>query len=225
MKTYRWTIAIGLVLSFATLRFLSGGEVGFSMVQSGGKTVVSSSTHPIFMFWAVSILVVAWLLLRSEFQVIVVGSAGLVRRFLCFLIDFYALVIAEGSFLALIPLAVEAKRTGHFAWSFGRDYSVPSDLYILTPLALAGFLLLPAYIGWALIRGKPTVGGFVTGTFVKSVDDHSQVVDWGAALKWMFWAALGAGLWPYTLLRGRDKKGRTWYDRMSDCDVTHVTFQ
>ena len=202
----------------------SGGQVGFSSVQSSGNTVVSDSTHPALMLWGLAAVVAAYLLLKVQIRIRIIGSAGIVRRFLCFFVDLYALVIAESSFLSIIPLVVEAKRTGHFAWSFARNYSVASDQYVLIPLAFIGVLLFPAYIGYALIRGKPTLGEFLTGTSIMRSGDPTRKFDWRTVFKRMFWMSMGAGLWPYTLIRGRDKKGRTWYDRVTDCDVARTEF-
>jgi len=126
-RIYRWSVGIGL------------GEVGFSMMLAGGKTVVSSGTHPVWLFLGAFAIAGIWFLFTRHFQVDEIGSAGLARRFLSFVIDLDVVIIAQGSFLALVPLNLEARRTGHFAWSFARDYTLTADAYIFTPLALVGF--------------------------------------------------------------------------------------
>ncbi len=223
-RKYRWALWTVLGLSFVLMHYFGNGEVGFSSISKGERTLVSVSTHPVLMLWALIVVGTSCAFYRRQPQIAEIGSVGLARRFLSFAIDFYLTVFVEGSFMALVPLAFEAKRTGRFAWSFVREYSVSTDPYVFVPLGLFAVLSLPVYIGLAMTKGWPSVGEFLTGILVRPTAGQLQNFNWSSVFRRMFWAGIGAGLWPYTLLRRRDKNGRTWYDRMSDCDVAHVNY-
>lgn len=225
MLRIRQIILAGLVLSVLCIGVFSGGQIGFSIQQSGGQTLVSSSSHPIMMLWAICAIVFVLVLFKWKLTTSDIETSGLWRRFGSFLIDLYVSVLVGGSFLALIPLGFEAKRTGHFSWSFARDYSVLADPYVFKPLAYFSTLVPLLYFVFALTQGSPTIGDFVTGLQVTNGPSKAKKFGLWAALKRILWSGLGVSLWPYTLIRGRDKKGRTWYDRMSDCDVTIVSLQ
>jgi hypothetical protein len=226
-KIYRWALWIILGLSLVLIHYFNGGGVGvgFSSEYTKEKTLVSASTHPTLILWALIAVGTVWAFYRRRWELAEIGSAGLTRRFLSFIIDLYLLVFIEGSFVALVPLAFEANRTGHFAWSFAREYSVAADSYLVRSLAILMFLSFLAYIGLTMSKGIPSVGEFLTGIIVRPTGSDLQKFDWRLALKRMFWAGLGTAFWPYTALTRRDKKGRTWYDRLSHCDVAHVDFQ
>jgi len=142
MKVERLIVGAAILLSMACVRYFSGGQVGLSYFRSGEKTVVSSATHPVPLVWAAAGICFFWILMRKEFREEPTACASLARRFLAFLVDLYLVVLVSGSVLVLIPLSVEARRTGHFEWSFDREYVVPTDAYVLLPLSLIGVLVL-----------------------------------------------------------------------------------
>ena len=49
------------------------------------------------------------------------------RRAAAFIVDFWVVTFTLGALFAIVPLLLEASRTGAFRWQFQRDYSVPSD--------------------------------------------------------------------------------------------------
>jgi hypothetical protein len=151
--------------------------------------------------------------------------AGLIRRFFAFLIDIYLVALVGGGTLALIPLWVEARRTGHFEWKFQRGYSVASDTYLFFPLSLIGALLFFLYFAYPLTIGKQGLGDYALSLKITPVNKIKETgLTWGQVCKRALYAGMGTGLWPYTLWKGRDDQGRTWYDRVSDCEVSRVKY-
>jgi hypothetical protein len=225
MKIYRVGIGVAIVLSVACMSYFSGGEVGFSYVQSGEKTVVSAATHPVLLVWAAASICLFWVLMRKEIHAERAGYVGLTRRLFSTLIDIYLVVLVGGSSMAFIPLWIEAKRTGHFEWAFARDYSVPTDTYTFFPLSLIAVLLLFLYYAYPLMRGKQTVGSFMLRVKDYPVSSTEGGLTFWQVCKRAFCAGLGLGLWPYTLWKRLDKNGRTWYDRASNWDVALINYK
>jgi hypothetical protein len=79
-------------------------------------------------------------------------------RLTALVIDFTAVTLAMAPFAALIPLAAEWLRSGHFAWSFQRKYTVASDFYIGFPLVFVIMGLLAVYFAWPIARDRQTLG-------------------------------------------------------------------
>ena len=161
MKIDRRAVAIALVLGVGCVHFFGGNEVGFLYSHQGEKTRVSSSTHPLLLVWAVMGILFYWFLMRRELRAETGDAAGLLRRFFAFLIDLYFVTLISGGILALVPLLVEARRTGHFAWTFGRGYSVASDDYLFFPLSLIGVIIFFFYFAYPLLIGKQSVGDYL----------------------------------------------------------------
>lgn len=218
-------VAVGIVLSAVSVHYFGGNEVGFSYATHDEKTLVSSSTHPFILAWGAAGILLYLLLMTRVVSAEPVGSVGLIRRFAAFLIDIYVAVLALGSIFALIPLWVEAMRTGHFEWRFERTYSVPSDSYVFPPLSVIGVLIFFFYFAYPLTIGKQSPGEYALRLRTTAANKiKSEGLTWGQVFKRSIYAGIAMGLWPYTLWKGRDTKGRTWYDRASECDVTLVKY-
>jgi RDD family len=225
MKIDRRAVAIALVLGVGCVHFFGGNEVGFLYSHQGEKTRVSSSTHPLLLVWAVMGILFYWFLMRRELRAETGDAAGLLRRFFAFLIDLYFVTLISGGILALVPLLVEARRTGHFTWTFERGYSVASDDYLFFPLSLIGVIIFFLYFAYPLLLGKQSVGDYLLRLRVTPIKKISEGgMTWGQICKRVLYAGIAVGLWPYTLWKRRDDKGRTWYDRASGCDVAFIKY-
>jgi len=219
VKIKRRIAGLGLALSLICVYFFGGGEIGFSVEQHDQKTVVAAGTHPILLVWAALGIWFFYALLHWDSNAESIGVPSLARRFLSFMIDFYFSVIILGSIEALVPLFFEARRTGRFVWHFTREYSVRSDGTYGTLLVFLGMGLLVFYFAWPMIRGKQTVGCYMMRTVLVSHDAERRVFGWSRAVTRLFYETTGLCFWPYTLWKGLDRSGRTWYDRASQCDV------
>ncbi len=91
----------------------------------------------------------------------IIGVPSMKRRAVAFMIDFSFSLMVLASLEALIPLWLEAHRTGHFSWSFERDYAVTSDSVIGIPATLFVLGLMICYFAFPLTRARPTVGCFI----------------------------------------------------------------
>src|SRR5579862_7454604 len=225
MRIGRLIIGLAIVGSFVCMTYLNGGRVGFSYMHSGDKTMVSVATHPVLLAWAAAAISCYWILMRTETHSDRTGHVGLTRRFIAYILDCYLVVFACSSILSLIPLYLEAKRTGHFAWSFERDYAVRTDYYTTFLLSLAALFGLFLYYTYPLLKGKQTVGSFIVRTRARPASRSEGNATFWLVCKRIFYAGLGLALWPYTLWRYLDGNGRTWYDRASNWDVTLVNYK
>jgi uncharacterized RDD family membrane protein YckC len=213
--------ASGLVLlSFVILYFFDVGQVGDSMQWKDGNTSISAGSHPAELFWAAAAISLFVLLMLRKPSTITEGVPTVKRRVLAFLIDSWFSLSVVSSVGALIPLWLEAMRTGHFVWQFHRTYSANSDgLAALASLVFMALMVL--YFAFPLTRGRQTVGYFIVGLRVAPPFGNEGRFTFKAALLRTFYAFTGLAS---VLTRNwdRDGQGRTWYDRKTDCTVCIV---
>jgi uncharacterized RDD family membrane protein YckC len=115
---------------------------------------------------------------------------------------------------------VEARRVGHFEWSFTRDYMVSTDS-IIRPLALLGLIELFLYVVYPLTRGKQTIGQYVMRVKVLPPFGTEGRFTWNAAVKRVWYSFLGFCKWRFEL----DHNGQTWCDRETGCTVSLVEYK
>lgn len=148
------------------------------------------------------------------------GVPTLKRRVLAFLIDFWFCLLIVSSVGELVPLWLEAKRTGHFAWHFQRNYSFSSE-GLAASVSLVFMALMVLYFAFPLARGRQTVGYFIVGLKVAPPFGDAGRFTFKAALVRTFYALVGLTsvlTWKWD----RDSEGRTWYDRKTNCTVRLV---
>lgn len=157
------------------------------------------------------------LLMIREPKAMAAGIPTRKRRVLAFVIDFCFSLFTISSVDALIPLWLEAVRTGHFIWHFQRNYSVNTDsLSLLSSLLFLALMVL--YFVFPLTRGRQTVGYFIMRLKVTPPFGDEGRFTLKAALLRTFWAFMGvARNWD------QDSQGRTWYDRKTGCEVVLVS--
>lgn len=208
-----------LVLFLPLESILDVSQAGFSYSQdlTHHTVSVSAGTHPGLILWALAALFLFFGILRREEPIRNLQAPSMKRRVWAFCLDFIFYIGAVAPLLALIPLFLEAHRLGHFEWEFARDYSVPLD-WLAWPLVLVMMLGMVPYFAYPLTRGKATAGSYLLRLLV--VEKGKPVsLSWPSAMKRVGWEFLGFGLWPYTLFKGKDSEGKTWYDRKSGLQV------
>jgi hypothetical protein len=217
-------LGVSLLLSLAAFLYLLNGQIGFSYYQSGENVHVNASSHTILLIWAVLVGCVYVALLKQRARTDLTGNARIARRFAAYLIDFITVVVAIGSTGAIIPLLAEARRVGHFAWSFQRDYTVPTDGNI-SYLVFSGIAILLLYAIYPLTKGRQTIGEYVFRIKVFPPAGVEARFTWIDALVRVLFLGAGLAFWPYTLWKGIDRNGRTWYDRVTNCTVSLVEYK
>ena len=139
------------------------------------------------------------------------------RRFWAFVLDFFFSVAVLSSLMALAPLGLEAQRTGEFKWQFVRNYFAPLD-WLGGLLIILELVILVLYFAYPLTKGRPTAGGYLLRLVV--VEKGKPVtLSWPRAIKRVLWAFFGFCVWPFTIIKGKDSEGKTWYDRKSGLQV------
>lgn len=210
-------------LSFAVLHFFDVGQVGDSMQWKDGNTAISSGSHPAMLLWSAIAIALFVLLMVKKPNAVVDGIPTRKRRVLAFVIDFWFSLLTLSAVGALIPLALEAVRTGHFMWHFQRNYSVNTD-GLAALLSLLFMALMVFYFAFPLTRGRQTVGCFIMRLKVTPPFGDEGRFTLRAALMRTFYAFTGLGS---ILTRNwdRDEQGRTWCDRRTNCTVVMVSDQ
>ena len=224
LKFLRLGVVLFLVLSIVFLEVYSIGQVGYSAQWKDGKTFVSAGSHPVAIAWATVALLIFLAVLRIKAGETIRGVPTLGRRFAAFLIDFWFGILTISSFATIIPLWIEAARTGHFAWNFQRDYAVSTDGIFALPFVLANMAMIFLYFVIPLMKGKQTVGCFVMRLRVTPPFGTEGSFTFRQAVQrtWYEFRGLCGFLWAG---KDQDSEGRTWWDRKTNCTVVLVDYQ
>lgn len=210
-----------VVLSFVILHVFDVREVGDTQQWKDGTTTVSAGSHPAILLWSgISIALFSALMLRDR-RIVTCGTPTIGRRAAAFAIDFWFSLLTLSSVMALLPLLLEASRTGHFAWHFRRDYAVATDGLFVVPSILVYMSLVFLYFAFPLMRGKQTLGCFIMRIKVTPPFGDEGCFTFRDAIRRTFYEFYGlCGV----LIRkwDRDSYGRTWYDRETNCSVVLI---
>jgi uncharacterized RDD family membrane protein YckC len=218
-KFLRFFSAVLVGLSFVRFQFLNVVQIGDSMEWKNGNTSISAGSNPTALLWAFIAVALFIVLMVRKSGPVAEGVPTSKRRVLAFLIDFWFSLLVTSSIGALIPLMLEAGRTGHFAWRFQRNYGTPTD-----PLAalasLLFMILMLLYFVFPLTRGRQTVGYFILRLKLTPPFGTEGRFTLKAALIRTYYAFTGG----ISILgnRDRDVEGRTWYDRKTNSSVVFV---
>ncbi|HEY2117855.1 MAG TPA: hypothetical protein VGH37_01615 [Candidatus Acidoferrum sp.] len=160
-KSLRLALILWVGLSFVVIHYFDAGQVGDSMQSKDGNVSISAGSHPA-MVLGIAIAIALFIFLMVKKPDAAFGEIPTrKRRIFAFAIDFWFSMMALSSVGALVPLAFEAVRTGHFAWHFQRNYSASTD-GITALFSLLFMALLFLHFAFPLTRGRQTVGCFVT---------------------------------------------------------------
>jgi uncharacterized RDD family membrane protein YckC len=127
-------------------------------------------------------------------------------------LDFNLSLGALSSVLALIPLAAEARATGHFVWQFERSEILTRDWVIGLIVVGATFSGMALYWALPVVGGGQTIGQAICGVRVVSVTEGRP----------SFWSAFLRGLLqPFALFLwiGKLVSGRYWHDELAKVKV------
>lgn len=214
-----------LVASFAAMYVFEIGHVGFSMQVSNGQSVIAAGSSPIMLLWAALSVAMFVVLMRTKGNPLIVGIPTWKRRAASFFLDFWFSLLTLSSFGALLPLWIEALRTGRFSWTFERNYRVASDDLFGLPLVLGTMGLMFLYFVFPLTLGKQTVGCLVMRLRVTPPFGDEGRFTFREAARRTLYEFMALSGWPLTLSKGRDSYGRAWHDRATDCRVVLVEYK
>jgi uncharacterized RDD family membrane protein YckC len=218
--------AIALVaFGFASFYILPINQVGFSETTSNGDSKVSAGSHPVMLIWVGLAAALYTALMVVNESTVTVGIASMKRRVVAFIIDFWFSLLGLSAIGALIPLGLEAVRTGHFSWAFERSYTVSTDTLVGLPLILITMGLMILYFVIPLTKGKQTVGCFVMGIKVTPPFGDEGRFTLQQAFRRTWFEFRGLCAWPFTMKGKRDTEGRTWYDIETNCRVVLVNYK
>jgi uncharacterized RDD family membrane protein YckC len=222
LRVLRLSTLIFLGAGFAAM--LHAGQSGFSVVTKNHETEVYAGADPISITWSAVAIAVFVVLMTVGGNATVVGVSTFKRRAAAFLIDFWFSGTVLVTVVALVPLWLEARRTGRFSWHFERDYTVGTDA-LAAPLAVLVLAIIFLYFAFPLTRGKQTVGCFVLRLRVTPPFGDQGRFAIREALRRIGYTVWGLMTWKWALKDFRDSHGRTWWDRETDCRVVLVEYE
>lgn len=224
MNLLRAVAAFWLGLSIIILMYVfSAGAVGFDSHSNGGKGYMAAGSHPALLAWSAFSIVLVAVLFRLKVEEIPDGIPSGWRRFFAFLMDLWFIGAILASLGGLVPLWIESRRTGHFAWHFERNYSVPSDDLVF-PLVLISLAVIFLYFVWPLTKGKQTLGCFILRLRVAPPFGLSGAFTFQQAVR-RVWMELTGTVSVLSRRNERDSQGRTWYDRETNSTVILIKYE
>jgi uncharacterized RDD family membrane protein YckC len=216
----RILITTGVAAIFIWFSWFNKQSVGYFAETHDGVTSVEAGTTPSNVAIFVLGLALFCLLMQIKIRVGDFRVAPLWRRFAAFLIDFYFSVSVLSSIYAVVPLLLEAVRTGSIRWHYERDYWVPADLVnvILIFVFMATIFM---YFAFPLARCRQTMGCFILRIATVSAGGSPLRLPLSTAI-WRTWKEFAGLCSPSRTIKERDLQGRTWYDR--ETGFTVVTY-
>ena len=213
VRLFRWSL-VAVILGFWITMFHSGDRtIGVSSELSNGNYRLVAGTRPQYLTLALLVVIAYVALMKVTIPPSTRPVQGVVRRLLAFLLDFMLALMPMGSVLGLIPVLVEWKRTGRFAWVFERNMPTPSDDLIANIGVSMCFILLFLYFLVPLIRRRPSPGTCILGYQI--IVDPGQSFTLGKAAARIFLGCIAVGFWPVTPFIGRERQvGKIWIDRV-----------
>jgi len=164
------------------------------------------------------------LLLTTELQVGEIKTAPMWRRYAAFFIDIWFFVFVFANTTAIVPLLIEAARTGSFRWHFERDFSTSSDWmlsFLISFLILVGIAAMASYFVLPLANRRQTLGRWLLRIATVNADGLVLNLPLRVAFRWAY-AEMSELFSPFFLwktLREKDEQGRTFHDRESGFTV------
>ena len=208
-------------LQMVYIYVLPGGQTGSTSEWSNGVATISAGSSPKALLWSALGIIFYALLMKLRPFAPREGVPAWWRRAVAFVLDFQFGLITLSGLFALIPLAIEAARTGRFAWNYERHYTVMTDVVIGIPMAFISMGALFLYFVFPLTRGRQTFGCFVTGIKVTPPFGNEGRFTWRAAVRRIIYEgrALCGGRWK------RDADGNMRHDLETGSRVVLVDYR
>jgi hypothetical protein len=182
VKHYRWVIVPLIVVWWAIFDSQPGPlTIGMTQEFEDGKYRIAGGSAPWALACSVVLVSVYILLMLAPVAESRQGFSGWWRRFTAFWLDFLFGIAAVAPVIGLVPILIEWKRTGVFAWTFERVTPAAGDDLVS---AITFVLMVPAilfYFACPIVRSRPSPGACVMGYQI--VGDGGVKIIWLTALK------------------------------------------
>ena len=181
----RGLAAIGLLSTLVWVFWSQKGELGYRSFGRGSVQWVAAGTTPVALLSSLLGIVLVFVVMRPELRVGDFQISPLWRRYAAFMIDFWLSLFILANVTTMIPLLLEAERTGSFHWRFERDYSIPSDwtmgvLILICIAAIAAYFVVPS------ANRRQTVGFWILRIARVSSDGSVLSLPLSVAFRWSF---------------------------------------
>jgi hypothetical protein len=161
VKLLRVGLLCFVLFPFARMYISGAPQIGTSSEIRGTNEDISAGSDPIVVAWSVAAILIFALLMVCLPRFAAEGAPRKWRRIASDLIDFVFSLTVLSAISALLPLWLESRRTGYFAWHFERHGAVNANsLFDFAGVFLLMFLML-CYFAVPLMLGKQSVGGCI----------------------------------------------------------------
>jgi hypothetical protein len=163
MKVKLLRIGLLCFVLFPIVRmYVSGArQIGTSSEIRGGNEYFSAGSDQIVVAWSVAAILVFALLMICLPRLTTEGTPRKWRRAVSDLIDFAFSLFVLSAISTLLPLWLESRRTGHFAWHFERQGAVNANSFFNAVGVFLVMFLMLCYFAIPLMLEKQSVGGCI----------------------------------------------------------------
>ena len=209
---FRWVLGAVIALELVASFFLPNGAgslgVSAEWANDAYRFAAGSSV------WAVALSVLNALLYLALMKWSVASEGkpltGVFKRWIAFWIDFIWVMTSAAPVVGLLPVFLEAKRTGHFVWAFERDTKAAGDVPVAIFAGLAILALVLFYFALPVLCARPSPGACLLGYQILPEDGKTPTLAKAVQRSLIgFVAVCGAPLAPFV---GGDKLIKSWLD-------------
>jgi hypothetical protein len=170
----RLAVFTALISTYVWAFWFNNRTIGYVAKTKDGATSVSAGTSLGAIMVSLLFLTIYLVLVNHKLEVHNVRIAPMWCRIFAFAIDFWFSLFTLSSLSGLIPLLLEAQRTGVFRWQFRRDYAATSD-GLEVVLVLVCLCALVAYFVLPLMKGSQTVGCWILRLATVNPDGYALI--------------------------------------------------
>lgn len=223
----RWLALFVVVAVFVLSLWMSGGSIGASMACDGSSCVVTAASSFGSALFSIGLIFLLLFWPRNTTQGNSDLGAGVWRRFGAFVLDFSVIFLAFLPLMVIPFLLAEASYAGTFHWAFQRSFTRPTDSDYVMSSMFALFILMFCYFYLHLKAGRPTIGQYVLGYRITSVDS----VEYGGgadrrplyALR-VITSFLGFCVWPISVILALISPNKSfWWDSASNTKAVRLS--
>jgi hypothetical protein len=183
VKLLRFGLLCFALFPFVRMYFYNVPQIGYSSEFRGGTENLSAGSDPIVVAWSVAAMLIFALLMARLPAFAADGTPRTWRRVTADIIDFVFSLTALSAIAALLPLWLESRRTGHFAWRIERHGVASTGAFIEFVDVFVWMFLMICYFAVPLMLGKQTIGGCIMRIRMTSPFGDGGRLTFRAALK------------------------------------------
>lgn len=214
------TLVFCALVAILVASFAADPLQGFNSTCVNDRCFVYASTSPMGLISSGALIAFVTLYRQKAGAPMHLDPIKIWERSAAFFIDFFVVGSATSPIATLPILLTEADATGHFRWSFERDFSRAADSTLLVPAVLSMFAALFAYFYIHALIGRRTVGQYLFGFRVEGVPRTGKKPAFGLNLLLGY---IGLCAWPVSVYLAAKRQDKAfWWNLRTRTQLVRV---